>query len=327
MVSLNRYKGDTIEGQTSNILDQERTATSEYTYFIVKEKHRDANVEKVSQNEVSNRSSPSSSWTLHASAAVYPVSGDAALGMRRGSEMACGVARAAAPVRPKQTNSVLVPSPLYLIDIAIIRKNLSWMSRIVRECSALGVSYPFVALDDRAMKFTVGAVCGEPNITELVLGSGVTRNRSGTRLSINNAQGRTEINIENGMGIECGSGIEPDRGTSSDVRSRTGIGIRIGSGFPGVSHDRAYVLFRLGRRVPPAVRQFAEAGRADGLGSGPGTFDTFGAPAVTQGAGRTEAEFFVDGNHSRGSACPVIKRNPYRITRASVYPSVTADLL
>ncbi|KAI5646045.1 hypothetical protein NE865_01938 [Phthorimaea operculella] len=69
----------------------------------------------------------------------------------------------------------------------------------------------------------------------------------------------------------------------------------------GVSHDRSYVLFRLGRRVSPLVRQFAESGRSDALGSAPGTMDVFGAPAIGQGAGRAEAEFFVDGNHSRVS--------------------------
>ncbi|XP_026318807.1 spondin-2 [Hyposmocoma kahamanoa] len=69
----------------------------------------------------------------------------------------------------------------------------------------------------------------------------------------------------------------------------------------GVSHDRSYVLFRLGKRVSSPVRQFAESGRSDALGSALGTLDVFGAPAVTQGAGRTEAEFFVDGNHSRVS--------------------------
>ncbi|XP_041979917.1 spondin-2 [Aricia agestis] len=69
----------------------------------------------------------------------------------------------------------------------------------------------------------------------------------------------------------------------------------------GVSHSRQYVLFRLGRRVPVPIKQFAESGRTDALSSGPGTMDVFGAPAITQGAGRTEAEFFVDGNHSRVS--------------------------
>ncbi|CAF4850705.1 unnamed protein product [Pieris macdunnoughi] len=69
----------------------------------------------------------------------------------------------------------------------------------------------------------------------------------------------------------------------------------------GVSHSRSYVLFHLGRRVSPAIKQFAETGRLDTLGSSPGTLDVFGAPSIGQGAGRSESEFFVDGNHSRVS--------------------------
>lgn len=30
-----------------------------------------------------------------------------------------------------------------------------------------------------------------------------------------------------------------------------------------------------------------------------GVFDSFSAPSIQQGAGRTEADFFVDGNHSK----------------------------
>ncbi|XP_032516431.1 spondin-2 [Danaus plexippus] len=69
----------------------------------------------------------------------------------------------------------------------------------------------------------------------------------------------------------------------------------------GVSHSRSYVLFRLGRRVSPSVRQFAESGRSDTLGAAPGTLDVFGGAAIGQGLGRAEADFFVDGNHSRVS--------------------------
>lgn len=48
---------------------------------------------------------------------------------------------------------------------------------------------------------------------------------------------------------------------------------------------------------------FAETGRPDTLeeesqGKG-GIYDEFHAPPITTGAGRTEAEFFVDGTHSR----------------------------
>lgn len=69
----------------------------------------------------------------------------------------------------------------------------------------------------------------------------------------------------------------------------------------GVSHDRSHVLFRLGRRVSPAVRQFVETGQPNLLGPSAGTMDVFGAAAIPQGAGRAESEFFVDGNHSRVS--------------------------
>lgn len=53
------------------------------------------------------------------------------------------------------------------------------------------------------------------------------------------------------------------------------------------------------------VKAFAESGRSDLLeqqsqGEG-GIYDEFNAPPITSGVGRTEAEFFVDGNHSRVS--------------------------
>lgn len=51
------------------------------------------------------------------------------------------------------------------------------------------------------------------------------------------------------------------------------------------------------------MKIFAESGRSDALdaqsqGEG-GVYDEFNAPPITSGEGRTEAEFFVDGNHSR----------------------------
>lgn len=51
------------------------------------------------------------------------------------------------------------------------------------------------------------------------------------------------------------------------------------------------------------MKAFAETGRSDSLeeqsqGEG-GIYDEFNAPPITTGVGRTEAEFFVDGNHSR----------------------------
>lgn len=61
------------------------------------------------------------------------------------------------------------------------------------------------------------------------------------------------------------------------------------------------------------LKVFAESGRSDTLdaqsqGEG-GVYDEFNAPPITQGEGRSEAEFFVDGNHSR-----VIN---YRLTRCA----------
>ena len=50
------------------------------------------------------------------------------------------------------------------------------------------------------------------------------------------------------------------------------------------------------------MKQFAEEGATDVLeeqsqGEG-GIFDEFNAPAIPEGIGTTETEFFVDGNHS-----------------------------
>jgi len=71
----------------------------------------------------------------------------------------------------------------------------------------------------------------------------------------------------------------------------------------GRSHNKSFVLFRLGTRASSGVKTFAETGRTDVLeeqtqGEG-GVYDEFNAPPISTGAGRTEAEFFVDGNHSR----------------------------
>lgn len=53
------------------------------------------------------------------------------------------------------------------------------------------------------------------------------------------------------------------------------------------------------------VKAFAETGRSDlmeGQSQGDGgVYDEFNAPPINVGVGRTEAEFFVDGNHSRVS--------------------------
>lgn len=73
----------------------------------------------------------------------------------------------------------------------------------------------------------------------------------------------------------------------------------------GRSHNHEFVLFRLGAPASPGVRTFAESGKADSLpdeGQGHyGLFDIFSAAPISSGAGRTESQFFVDGNHSRVS--------------------------
>ena len=71
----------------------------------------------------------------------------------------------------------------------------------------------------------------------------------------------------------------------------------------GRSHDKSYVLFRMGQTASDGLKVFAESGRSDTLdaqsqGEG-GVYDEFNAPPITLGEGRSEAEFFVDGNHSR----------------------------
>ncbi|XP_050293203.1 uncharacterized protein LOC126733831 [Anthonomus grandis grandis] len=82
----------------------------------------------------------------------------------------------------------------------------------------------------------------------------------------------------------------------------------------GRSHDKSFTLFRLGRKSSLGVKSFAEMGRTDVLeeqsqGEG-GIYDEFNAPPINSGVGRTEAEFFVDGNHSRVSLMSKIVPSP-----------------
>lgn len=73
----------------------------------------------------------------------------------------------------------------------------------------------------------------------------------------------------------------------------------------GRSHDKTFTMFRLGQKSSAGVKAFAETGRTDLLEQQSqgedGVYDEFNAPPITTGVGRTEAEFFVDGNHSRVS--------------------------
>lgn len=82
----------------------------------------------------------------------------------------------------------------------------------------------------------------------------------------------------------------------------------------GRSHDKSFTLFRLGERSSAGVKEFAETARSDTLeaqsqGEG-GVYDEFNAPPIATGSGRTEAEFFVDGNHSRVSLISRIIPSP-----------------
>lgn len=65
-------------------------------------------------------------------------------------------------------------------------------------------------------------------------------------------------------------------------------------------------MFREGVPASESVRMFTKTGRSDKLDDGGGggeetVLDTFVAPSVATGAARTQAQFFVDGNHSRVS--------------------------
>lgn len=72
--------------------------------------------------------------------------------------------------------------------------------------------------------------------------------------------------------------------------------------FSGRSHDKSSYLYRLGEKSSQGVKAFAETGRSDLLEATnqgqKSVFDEFNAPSIAQGVGRTEAKFFVDGNHS-----------------------------
>jgi len=82
----------------------------------------------------------------------------------------------------------------------------------------------------------------------------------------------------------------------------------------GRSHDPEYRLFGIGHSSSQGFKEFAEKGRSDTLdaqsqGEG-GIFDEFSGPPVPTGEGRTEAEFFVDSNHSMVSVASRIVPSP-----------------
>lgn len=73
----------------------------------------------------------------------------------------------------------------------------------------------------------------------------------------------------------------------------------------GRSHNTSFTLYRIGQLANAALKSFAETGKSDDLDEqsqgANGVFDEFSAPAIPSSTGRTETEFFVDGNHSRVS--------------------------
>lgn len=73
----------------------------------------------------------------------------------------------------------------------------------------------------------------------------------------------------------------------------------------GRSHNAQYTLFRVGTRASPGVKEFTETGQSGTLDSEAqgdrGVLDMFTGPPIYEGAGRAEAQFFLDGNHSRVS--------------------------
>ncbi|ODN04413.1 Spondin-2 [Orchesella cincta] len=84
--------------------------------------------------------------------------------------------------------------------------------------------------------------------------------------------------------------------------------------FLGRSHNESFHLFQLGRVASEGIRIFSETGASDVLdelsqGEG-GVYDEFIAPAIPKGVGRAEAEFFVDGNHSRVSLISRVVPSP-----------------
>ncbi|KAK8734062.1 hypothetical protein OTU49_005995 [Cherax quadricarinatus] len=82
----------------------------------------------------------------------------------------------------------------------------------------------------------------------------------------------------------------------------------------GRSHSGSFRLFRMGETASEGLKQFAELGQTEVLdaqsqGQG-GILDEFNAPPITQGVGETQAECFVDGNHSKVSLISRVVPSP-----------------
>uniref|UniRef100_A0A6A7G5X0 Spondin-2-like n=1 Tax=Hirondellea gigas TaxID=1518452 RepID=A0A6A7G5X0_9CRUS len=82
----------------------------------------------------------------------------------------------------------------------------------------------------------------------------------------------------------------------------------------GRSHNSSYGLFKVNEPVSAGLKMFAEQGDTNLLdqesqGEG-GIFDEFNAPPIKEGTGQSEAEFFIDGNHSRVSLVARVVPSP-----------------
>lgn len=86
------------------------------------------------------------------------------------------------------------------------------------------------------------------------------------------------------------------------------------SHYTGRSHGSKFTLYRLGKPSSAGVKQFVETGRSDTLDaqttSEGSIFDEFNIPAILSGGGRSEAKFFVDGNHTLVSLMARIVPSP-----------------
>lgn len=72
--------------------------------------------------------------------------------------------------------------------------------------------------------------------------------------------------------------------------------------FSGVTHDETYSLYRIGELASKNLKIFAETGKTDfptnETNVESSIYEEFSSPPVKSGVGKTEVNFFVDGNHS-----------------------------
>lgn len=70
----------------------------------------------------------------------------------------------------------------------------------------------------------------------------------------------------------------------------------------GQTHSENYTLFSIGQKSSDGMKLFAEEGNDqiinENAQKSSAVYDMFSAPAIGRGGGRTETQFFVDGNHS-----------------------------